>query len=88
MNWILSLFRKTTKQVEIVKHPEPGSKWYFFPSDNPWPSKNFRPITVLDAKDGWVRYKMSDHLFNDERMELSSFLHCYRPVCPIDKEQS
>ena len=43
---------------------------------DPWPNKNFR-VRVIDAKDGWVRYKFEGGGFKDERLKLGSFNWCY-----------
>ena len=59
-----------------VKAPIAGEEWWL-KNDSPWPKKDQKPVKILDVKDGWVRYDMLS-VFRDERMELGSFLHCYR----------
>lgn len=56
-----------------------GSKWTFKSDKSPWPEKDARPVTVLDCKDGWVRYDMG-FIFTDERMKIGSFLYCYKEL--------
>ena len=50
-------------------------------SGDPFPQKNQPLRTVLEVRDGWVRYKVgAGHIFDDERMELDLFLRIYRRV--------
>jgi len=62
--------------------PKVGDKWVFTDSDSPWPAKQYIPATILDCRDGWVRYDMGGSLFRDERMELKDFVRMYRRVDP------
>jgi hypothetical protein len=59
--------------------PKPGELWQLRPKGSPWPEKNYPPVTILDVKDGWVRYDMVS-LFKDERMRVSAFVGMYRNV--------
>jgi hypothetical protein len=60
--------------------PKVGSLWGLANRNgDPFPSKKYPPSVILDVKDGWVRYRIGS-VFNDERMELSSFLYVYRKV--------
>lgn len=70
--WIQSFFKKKEEKKE-----DPiliGDKWCLKRTD-PWP-KNPTIVTILDVKQGWVRYDMG-HIFNDERMKEDSFRYCY-----------
>jgi len=62
----------------ILIHP--GQKWIFSPNDNsPWPpaAGRYLSVTILDVKEGWVRYDMGG-AFRDERMKINSFVIIYR----------
>ena len=54
--------------------------WVFAKSADPFPLKNpTHAITILDVNSGWVRYSFNgSSLWTDERMEMSSFLYCYK----------
>lgn len=72
------------KQIPI------GSKWFFVGRDkSPWRNsdKGAFSITILDVKDGWVRYAHKA-LFTDERLEIDIFLSIYTPTeeSTIEKE--
>ena len=72
---IFSFFRKKV----FRDLPAKGEKW-LLTSGDPWGSK-YPPVTILDQKEGWVRYKMGTSLaFNDERMELETFMDIYKRV--------
>jgi len=58
-----------------IKEPAIGEKW-LLKSYGPWPSERCTTATILDVKDGWVRYDMG-YPFRDERMKMRSFLYCY-----------
>jgi hypothetical protein len=70
-------FRKP-KEVSR-KLPQVGEVWHLkSKKDDPFPAKGANPITVLDVKAGWVRYKIgSGWLFPDERQPIDTFLYCY-----------
>ena len=60
------------------RSPVPGEKWRLYNGGDPFPPKSL--VTVLDVKDGWVRYKIgSGEMFGDERMKVSTFSEVYRP---------
>lgn len=62
------------------KTPVPGEKWLFQGVHNdPWGPKDYRPVTILDVKAGWVRYSMG-YPFDDERKELGLFTSMYQPT--------
>lgn len=84
MKWLQRLLGL---QVEAIAYPddgpiEAGQRWAFTPSDeSPWPPKTptTQPVTILDAKAGWVRYDMGG-IFRDERRTEESFRRMYRRV--------
>jgi hypothetical protein len=87
LSWysVVKNLRKTFTPKPL-EHPEKDSQWHLpqEPEDkSPWcetPSY-YPPVTIIDAKEGWVRYKMGSGLmFNDERMKLSTFLRLYKKV--------
>lgn len=67
-------------QREVKQIPAKGESWLLNSSPDPWGGKTHTPVTILDVKDGWVRYKFSDHIFTDERMELGTFTDIYSKV--------
>lgn len=83
-NFFKNLFTSNKQQIkETVYIPQPGDKYYFrdLSDKSPFPKKNYRnyPTTIIDCKNGWVRYRIGGiyGAFNDERMELSIFLTIY-----------
>jgi hypothetical protein len=75
----LTFWRKP-KSMEVARTDEiaAGQKWVLSESDgSPWPREKYAPVTILDAKDGWVRYSMGG-LFKDQRMPESTFRDMYR----------
>ena len=69
---IKSLIEKFYKK----KFPCIGEKWILKGDDSPWP-KNYKPVTIIDIKDGWVRYAFCDSFMSDE-LELDTFLAIYK----------
>jgi hypothetical protein len=63
----------------IYRAPEPGEVWLFRGRGNgdPWGGGEPFTVTILDVRDGWVRYSMNT-VFNDERKKIKTFLYCYR----------
>jgi hypothetical protein len=61
----------------IYTPPKPGEVWQFkgWRNDDPW-TKDRHTVTVLDVRDGWVRYSMGS-VFNDNRSKMKVFLFCY-----------
>jgi hypothetical protein len=51
-------------------------------NNDPFPPKQPRSVvTVRDVRDGWVRYRIgTSGMFDDERMELKSFVKIYEPI--------
>ena len=73
----LRRFKRKPKPQPIL--PAAGETWRLYIDDgSPWPVRGVT-ASILDVKDGWVRYSMGGW-FNDERLKLSEFLHCYRKV--------
>ncbi len=66
------------RQKEETPKVEAGQKWRFYEEGDPFPSK-YPPVTIIDARQGWVRYSMG-WFFDDERMKESTFLSMYRKV--------
>lgn len=63
--------------VQRGVRPMPGEIWKSKPTDEPWPKPQWT-VKVLDVKDEWVRYEWcGGSILKDERMKMSSFLHCY-----------
>ena len=60
-----------------IRKPIKGEKWGR-KDGSPWPRSDRPVVTILDVKDGWVRYDMGGTIFKDERMVMSSFLYCYK----------
>jgi hypothetical protein len=65
----------------------PGQQWRFKRKrKGPWPSKeDMLPVTVVDVKDGWVRYDdwpAGKYTFSDGREEIQYFTQLYECVPP------
>lgn len=63
--------------------PAPGESWVLKGEDEdgcPWEGQKWKPVRILDVRDGWVRYAIGSLLFNDERLRLESFTKIYRRV--------
>ena len=74
---IFSFFKKKVLRDPPVK----GETWRMVPVHvDPWTPKKMAEVTIIDQKEGWVRYKFSDHIFNDERMLLRTFMDIYKRV--------
>lgn len=68
-----SLFKRFFGRPRII----PGEVWCLKGDDSPWPKEWEHKVTILDVRDGWVRYSISSR-FNDERLKTATFMHCYR----------
>lgn len=67
--------KKNVEKLSAI--PKVGEKWFFKSNDgSPWPSQYF-PVTILDVKDGWVRYSFHS-VFTDERHKISTFTNMYQ----------
>jgi hypothetical protein len=75
----LAFWRKPVPAiVDPAEDIAAGQKWVLSESDgSPWPREKYPPVTILDAQDGWVRYKFTT-LFPDQRMPESTFRALYR----------
>lgn len=81
-HYSISSYRKEKEKREIL--PKPKQLWKLKGKyGDPFPKKDSLPITILEVKEGWVRYDMK--VFKDERMELSSFLQYYSLYKDIEK---
>lgn len=59
----------------------PGQKWALSPNHDrdPWGSKDYPAVKILDVRSGWVRYDMGPRSpFRDERMEIKHFVRMYK----------
>ena len=75
------LFQDKKAKREAEAKLEIGSRWVLKGKNgDPFESKKCSVYsTILDVKDGWVRYKMGrGNFFKDNRMEISSFLYIYK----------
>ncbi len=66
--------KEPKKEHEIAK----GQIWYFSDKNDPWGCADSK-VTILDVKDGWVRYYMNP-VFNDNRRPIESFVSMYSRV--------
>ena len=70
--------------------PLPGSKWFLVPaSGDPFPPSAEAPaITVLETKEGWVRYSIGrGGPFSDNRLPLKTFLAICKPLTTKNQAQ-
>jgi hypothetical protein len=81
--WFKKIGKRTVQpasELSAQLGPEPGQKWVFIPEQkDPWERKHYPPVTILDVRDGWVRYAMQS-VFTDERTTIKSFTRMYRRV--------
>jgi hypothetical protein len=70
------------KQKQADKEPAiaAGELWQLVPAADPWGPKSYRPVRILDVRDGWVRYDMGGLAFRDERHPVKTFVRMYRRV--------
>jgi len=76
-------FKKRLIQIKSVGRgttPCEGQQWCLKSSINdgsPWPvTKKIPPATILEVRDGWVRYSFGGHS-SDERLEEKIFTSIY-----------
>lgn len=68
------------------RSPVPGESWRLYNNGDPFPPKSL--VTILDVRDGWVRYKIgSGNMWGDERMEISMFSEVYRQTDATAKRE-
>lgn len=82
--WIVGVLFATKVAIlgfKSPRKPSPGETWQWKGEANqgPWPSKQGGCVTVVDVKDGWVRYDMA--FFEDCRLREDAFRRMYRHVC-------
>lgn len=92
MNWKFWDKEEAFKQEKSVEIPKPNEIWYLKSEDgDPWPNKMKVPVTILDVKKGWVRYKIGNGVVcSDERKTVKEFLFLYQkdvatPIVPKHK---
>lgn len=69
----LSSARQPVAEASSEPSEPAGQRWRLVRNMGPWPdTKPPFYVTVLDVKDGWVRYRIGD-LFSDERMPTDIF---------------
>jgi len=84
MKWFKKLFpdlflaEEPKTPEKPIKIPVRGEVWYNKGDDSPWPKKDSTGVTIVDVKDGWVRYDFNFNIFKDQRLSLKDFLYCYR----------
>jgi hypothetical protein len=71
---LLDTTKSTTTKVP-AQVPKPGEVWALG-DGSPWPVVG-RGATILDVKDGWVRYSLGGR-HSDERMEQRYFVKIYK----------
>jgi hypothetical protein len=72
--------RHKTQVAQLQQKPEPGETWRLKAAEgDPWGIKEGDGVTILDVKNGWVRYSFGPVIFKDERMEMETFVYCYAP---------
>lgn len=76
---MFSVLRKWFRKCELLppRNPRVGEQW-LLRSEDRWGSK-YSPVTILDVRDGWVRYNMN-RVFRDERMRMDMFIATYQIV--------
>lgn len=75
LGYIIGRYNPTNKNDdEEVDDVVVGSKWHFKNND-PWSY----PITIIDIKNGWVKYKHPDGYF-DWSMEIGDLKRDYRKI--------
>jgi len=93
--WFMVVFRSfkkrliQTKSVEHGTTPHGGQQWALKSSikdGSPWPvTKKILPVTILEVRDGWVRYSFGGHTSSDERLEEKIFTSIYQFVNSISQ---
>jgi len=69
--------------MTILPNINPGEQWSLhIKSGDPWIQKSYRPVVILDVKNGWVRYDMGAEPFRDERKTIADFVGMYKLVTP------
>jgi hypothetical protein len=79
--WILRKLLVNPAECKAHIHdcetPKAGEAWIRVICDSsPWPKHTMYEVKIIDVKNGWVRYYMSD-FFPDERMKVDIFTMIY-----------
>jgi hypothetical protein len=84
MNFLRTLFKRTA--APAADSPVAGERWVLSPSDgSPWPVATVCiPVTILDVRDGWVRYYCDD-MFPDNRKTITDFVSLFRNLTAEDR---
>ena len=85
LTWLKRLLCKDEKKPEVPTLPEiaAGQRWILcLSTSDPWGMKPYRPVMILDVRDGWVRYDMGPGPFRDERKTVVEFVGMYRLATP------
>ena len=88
IGWLRRLLCNSERKQEDPSLPAiaPGERWLLrADKGDPWGQKPYRPVTILDVRDGWVRYDMGPGPFRDERKKIDDFVYMYRLVTPNSK---
>lgn len=78
--WLKRLVCAEQKPADNEPAIAAGELWQFVPRPDPWGSKNYPPVRIIDVRDGWVRYDMGGAVFRDERHPVEAFVGMYRRV--------
>lgn len=73
-SYVMWLFVKPIKQTQQI--PGRGEAWILKQCNDPWGGRPEAVVTIVDAKEGWVRYDFKNS-FKDQRMRMETFLFCY-----------
>lgn len=85
LTWLNRLLRKDGQKPEVTTLPAIAARelWILcLKTAGPWEQKPYRPVMILDVRDGWVRYDMGSEPFRDERKTIDEFVCMYRRVTP------
>ena len=80
-----SMFKKAkevvvpNKILAVISDIKIGDKFALKNDDSPWANAERPIVTVLDIKEGWVRYRIG-HIFPDERKPIDVFLGMYNKL--------
>lgn len=73
---------KAANVPAAAREPKPGETWQnrkVSALGDPWLVSKHWTVSILDAKEGWIRYSMGS-MFSDERMKASTFVDIYEPL--------
>lgn len=77
---VFACYKLATHPTHVPVHNiQPGQRWLLRQGDDPWGSKVIPPVTILDVRGSWVRYRIGDgSLFLDERRPAREFCKLYQ----------